>query len=144
VIARRVSGVGDFRRSGQPFGLLPSGAARAEADGAPTFSVRRRAPPASHSNPPPEIMMRNHKTHRYDDGPTACRPSSAVLKSIQQAIKKSKAMSTADVRLAAYMGLVAAPTVERPTGFNDGVFYPPTGLALDRAPGNRPLRAARM
>ncbi len=30
--------------------------------------------------------MRDPKTHRYDDGPTACRPSSAVLKSIQQAI----------------------------------------------------------
>jgi len=88
--------------------------------------------------------MRDPETPRYDDGPTACRPSSAVLKSIQQAIKKSKAMSTADVRLAAYMGLIAAHTVERPTGFNDGVFYPPTGLALDRAPGNRPLRAARM
>lgn len=87
--------------------------------------------------------MRAPRTHRYEDGPTACRPSSAVLKSIRQAIRKSRALSSADVRLAAYMGLVAA-AVERPTGFDDGVFYPPTDRALARAPANRPLRAARM
>jgi immune inhibitor A len=82
-------------------------------------------------------------SHRYEDGPTACRPSTAVLKSIQQAIKKSHALSTADVRLASYMGLVSA-VVQRPTGFNDGVFYPPADVPFSAAPANRPLRAARM
>ena len=46
--------------------------------------------------------------HRYEDGPTTCRPSTAVLKSIRQSIKKSHALSAADVRLASYMGLIAA------------------------------------
>jgi immune inhibitor A len=81
--------------------------------------------------------------HRYEDGPTACRPTTAVLRDIRQAIKTSRAMSSADVRLAAFMGLVNA-VVERPTGFNDGVFYPPSDLPLRTAPTNRPLRAARM
>ncbi len=81
--------------------------------------------------------------HRYEDGPTTCRPRAAVLKSIQQSIKKSHAMSSADVRLASYMGLIAAVT-QRPTGFNDGVFYPPSDAQLGLAPANRPLRAARM
>jgi len=66
-------------------------------------------------------------SHRYEDGPTTCRPSTAVLRSIQQSIKKSRAMSAADVRLAAFMGLVTAD-VQRPTGFNDGVFYPPSDV----------------
>ena len=35
-------------------------------------------------------------------------PAPAVLKSIQQSIKKSHALSAADVRLASYMGLIAA------------------------------------
>lgn len=81
--------------------------------------------------------------HRHENGPTTCRPSTAVLRSIQQSIKKSHAMSSADVRLAAYMGLVAAD-VQRPTGFNDGVFYPRSDVPLKLAPANRPLRAARM
>ena len=81
--------------------------------------------------------------HRYEDGPTTCRPSAAVLKSIQQAIKKSHALSSADVRLASYMGLVSA-VVQRQTGFNDGVFYPPSDVPFSAAPANRPLRAARM
>jgi len=87
--------------------------------------------------------MRDPHVHRYEDGPTTCRPSKGVLKSIRQSIKKARALSGADVRLAAYMGLVAAD-VRRPTGFNDGVFYPPTDVPVERAPRNRPLRAARM
>ena len=82
-------------------------------------------------------------SHRYEDGPTTCRPPAAVLKSIQQAIKKSHALSSADVRLASYMGLVSA-VVQRQTGFNDGVFYPPSDVPFGVAPANRPLRAARM
>lgn len=81
--------------------------------------------------------------HRYEDGPTACRPTAAVLKEIQRAIKASRALSSADVRLAAYMGLVTAD-VQRPTGFNDGVFYPPESVTLSSAPARSPLRAARM
>lgn len=81
--------------------------------------------------------------HRYQDGPTACRPIPAVLKSIRQAIKKSRALSTADVRLAAKIGLVRA-VPERPIGFNDGLFYPPGEAPFAAAPKNRPLRAARM
>lgn len=79
---------------------------------------------------------------RYEDGPTSCRPTAAVLRDIKRSIKKSHALSTADVRLAAYMGLVAAD-VRRPTGFNDGLFYPAADVALAAAPASRPLRAAR-
>ena len=81
--------------------------------------------------------------HRYEDGPTTCRPRAAVLKSIQQSIKRNHAISAADVRLASYMGLIAA-VVQRPTGFNDGVFYPQSDMPVSRAPANRPLRAARI
>jgi len=87
--------------------------------------------------------MRDPQWHRYEDGPTTCRPSKAVLKSIRQSIKKVRAMSGADVRLAAYMGLVTAD-VQRPPGFYDGVFYPPNDIPAGRAPANRPLRAARL
>lgn len=82
--------------------------------------------------------------HRYQDGPTRCRPTAAVLRDIKHAIKRSHALSSADVRLAAYMGLVRAADVQRPTGFNDGVFYPAADLQLAAAPANKPLRAARM
>jgi immune inhibitor A len=41
------------------------------------------------------------------------------------------------------MGIIAA-IPQRPTGFNDGVFYPPGEAPLELAPANRPLRAARM
>ena len=88
--------------------------------------------------------MIDPQSHRYADGPTTCRPSRAVLRNIRQSIKKARALSAADVRLAAYMGLVAARDVQRLTGFNDGVFYPPGDVPLDRAPANRPLRAARL
>jgi immune inhibitor A len=81
--------------------------------------------------------------HRYQDGPTACRPTTEVLRNIKQSIKKSHALSSADVKLAAYMGLVTAD-VQRPTGFNDGVFYPAADVQLTAAPANKPLRAARM
>jgi immune inhibitor A len=81
--------------------------------------------------------------HCYQDGPTACRPSKAVLKSIKKEIKKARALSAADVRLAAHMGLVAADLPRR-TGFNDGVFYPPGAAPLALAPAAHPLRAARM
>jgi immune inhibitor A len=80
---------------------------------------------------------------RYEDGPTACRPTAAVLKNIKKSIKTSGALSTADVRLAAFMGLVTAD-VQRPTGFNDGVFYPSADVQLASAPAKSPLRAARM
>jgi len=82
-------------------------------------------------------------THRYEDGPTTCRPTAAVLKDIKRSIKASRALSAADVRLAAFMGLVTAD-VQRPTGFNDGVFYPPTDVATRSAPTGSPLRASRM
>lgn len=81
--------------------------------------------------------------HRYEDGPTTCRPTTAVMNQIQRAIKASRALSPADVRLAAYMGLVTAD-VQRPTGFNDGVFYPPESAVRRDAPATSPLRAARM
>lgn len=81
--------------------------------------------------------------HKYEDGPSACRPTKAVLKDIQQSIKSSHAMSSADIRLAAFMGLVTAD-VQRPTGFNDGLFYPAPDIALSAAPAKSPLRAARM
>jgi immune inhibitor A len=82
--------------------------------------------------------------HRYTDGPTACRPTKAVIRSIRQEIRRARALSAADVRLAARMGIVAAADVDRPPGFNDGLFYPPEDIPFDRAPANRPLRAARM
>lgn len=81
--------------------------------------------------------------HRYEDGPTTCRPTAAVLRDIKRSIKSSRALSSADVRLAAFMGLVTAD-VQRPTGFNDGVFYPPSDAAANPAPAASPLRAARM
>ncbi len=62
--------------------------------------------------------------HRYEDGPTTCKPAKSVLNDIRRSIKRARALSAADIRLAAHMGLVAAD-VERRTGFNDGVFYPP-------------------
>jgi immune inhibitor A len=92
---------------------------------------------------PREIIMVDPQSHRYEDGPTTCRPSPAVLKSIQHSIKQSHALSAADVRLASFMGLISA-IPQRPTGFNDGVFYPPGETHLELAPTNRPLRAARM
>src|SRR5262249_37521723 len=90
-----------------------------------------------------EIIMLHPLLHQYEDGPTTCRPSTAVLKSIRQSIRKNHVLSLADVRLASYMGLIAA-IPQRPTGFNDGVFYPPGEAPLSRAPAKRPLRAARM
>jgi len=81
--------------------------------------------------------------HDYEDGPTACRPTNAVLRSIRREIKQAHALSVADVRLAAHMGLVAMD-IPRRTGFNDGVFYPPQDAVPENAPANRPLRAARM
>jgi immune inhibitor A len=81
--------------------------------------------------------------HKYEDGPSTCHPTKAVLKDIQQSIKSSRAMSSADIRLAAFMGLVTAD-VQRPTGFNDGLFYPAPDISLDAAPAKSPLRAARM
>lgn len=81
--------------------------------------------------------------HDYEDGPTACRPTNAVLRSIKREIKGAHALSVADVRLAANMGLVAMD-IPRRTGFNDGVFYPPQDATPSLAPANRPLRAARM
>jgi immune inhibitor A len=47
-----------------------------------------------------------------------------VIRNIRQQIRSSRALSRADVRLAAAMGMVNADAV-RPIGFNDGVFYPP-------------------
>ncbi len=87
--------------------------------------------------------MRHAHNHCYADGPTTCRPTTAVLKDIQRSIKKSRAMSAADVRLASYMGLIAADQ-QRQTGFNDGVFYPPSDIPVAAAPADRPLRAARL
>lgn len=87
--------------------------------------------------------MFDDRVHRYEDGPTTCRPSDQVLKEIKKSIKESRALSAADVRLASFMGLIAG-VPQRPTGFNDGVFYPPNEAPLDAAPANRPLRAARM
>lgn len=81
--------------------------------------------------------------HRYKDGPTTCRPTAAVLRDIKRSIKKSHVLSPGDMRLAAYMGLIASDG-QRPTGFNDGVFYPPSGVKLAAAPRNRPLRAVRL
>jgi immune inhibitor A len=81
--------------------------------------------------------------HRYADGPTTCVPAPGVVKNIRAAIKKSHALSAADVRLASAMGLVAA-VPQQPVGFNDGVFYPPEDAPLAMAPANRPLRAARL
>ena len=81
--------------------------------------------------------------HRYEYGPSACRPSDAVLESIKQEIKAARALSAADIRLAAHMGLVAADLPRR-TGFNDGVFYPPGAAPLALAPARRPLRAVRV
>jgi immune inhibitor A len=66
-----------------------------------------------------------------------------VIKSLRQSIKKSHALSAADVRLASYMGLIPA-VVKRPIGFNDGAFYPSGEAPLRQAPANRPLRAGRM
>lgn len=81
--------------------------------------------------------------HRYEDGPTACRAAPAVVRDIKREIREARALSTADVRLASYMGLVQA-AVRRPVGFNDGLFYPPEDVDLGRAPADRPLRAARL
>lgn len=81
--------------------------------------------------------------HHHDDGPTACRPTNAVLRSIKLEIKNARALSAADVRLAANMGLISVDLPRR-TGFNDGVFYPANAINLNRAPADRPLRAARM
>ncbi|MEO8159337.1 MAG: M6 family metalloprotease domain-containing protein, partial [Betaproteobacteria bacterium] len=86
----------------------------------------------------------DHKhTHRYEDGPTTCRPNRAVLSSIRKEIKSARALSAADVRLAGHMGLVAMDLPRR-TGFNDGLIYPPADINLALAPANHPLRAGRM
>ncbi|ARN21783.1 M6 family metalloprotease domain-containing protein [Piscinibacter gummiphilus] len=87
--------------------------------------------------------MSQTQTHRYEDGPTACRPTAAVLKDIKKSIKASHSLSAADIRLASFMGLVTAD-VQRVTGLNDGVFYPPSDIDPKTAPAQRPLRAARM
>lgn len=79
----------------------------------------------------------------YRSGPTACRPTDAVLEDIRKSINNARALSAADVRLAAAMGLVTAD-VQRPTGFNDGLFYPPSDIPVDAAGARSPLRAARM
>lgn len=87
--------------------------------------------------------MGNAHTHRYEDGPTACRPNRAVLRSIRQQIKSAHALSAADVRLAGHMGLVTVDLPRR-TGFNDGMFYPTADIDLSLAPASHPLRAGRM
>ncbi|HEU5295837.1 MAG TPA: immune inhibitor A domain-containing protein, partial [Burkholderiaceae bacterium] len=92
---------------------------------------------------PPRSTTGGAVIPRYQDGPTTCRPTAAVLKDIKQSIKKSNALSSADVRLASYMGLLNAD-VKRRTGFNDGVFYPAADVRLAAAPADKPLRAARM
>ena len=78
-----------------------------------------------------------------DDGISACCPSPAVLEDIRRAIKNSHALSAADVRLAARMGLLGA-AVERPVGLNDGVFYPPSRARANAATAAHPLRAAQL
>ena len=87
--------------------------------------------------------MRELQQHRYEDGPTTCRPVTAVLKNIRKEIKAARALSAADVRLAGHMGLVAVD-VSRRIGYNDGTFYPPDDSPLARAPATHPLRAARL
>jgi immune inhibitor A len=67
--------------------------------------------------------MRYQLPHVYEDGPTTCAPTNAVLRSVKQEIKASRALSRGDIRLAAAMGLITADVI-RPLGFNDGVFYP--------------------
>ena len=66
-----------------------------------------------------------------------------VVKSIQREIKRSGALSSADVRLASAMRLVSADTGRR-VGLNDGLFYPP-GHARELAGARRmPLAAAAL
>lgn len=73
--------------------------------------------------------------HAFDDGPTPCMPTKAVLRSIRRQLKSAHALSRGDVRLAAAMGLVTAPAV-RPRGFNDGLIYP-VGPEPERAGARR-------
>ena len=68
--------------------------------------------------------MNQHYNHRYEDGPTVCIGNPKVVKNVRSQIKKSGALSPADVRLARRMGLVDISRLGR-TGFNDGVVYPP-------------------
>jgi immune inhibitor A len=72
--------------------------------------------------------------HTYEQGPTTCAPTPEVLKSVKQEIKASRALSRADIRLAAAMGLVSAD-VSQPLGYNDGVFYPLEESVARSAPG---------
>lgn len=88
-------------------------------------------------------MMTQEDQEQYAHGPTVCGASRNVVRNIKALIKHAHALSPADVRLAEYMGLLSI-NAERPTGLNDGVFYPPSDIALDRAPAKRPLRAARL
>lgn len=59
----------------------------------------------------------------YMLGPTACMPTSAVLRSIQKQIRQSRSLTRGDIRVAAAMGLVNAD-IQQPFGYNDGTFYP--------------------
>ena len=79
----------------------------------------------------------------YEQGPSACRPTNAVLRSIRKEIRNARALSAADVRLASHMGLISMDMSHR-TGFNDGLFYPPGDSDPGLAPTNHPLRAGRM
>lgn len=67
--------------------------------------------------------MTDNQQHLYEQGPTTCAPTTEVVRSIQQEIKASHALSRGDIRLATAMGLVNSDAI-RPLGFNDGVFYP--------------------
>jgi len=68
-------------------------------------------------------MKKNDAGNSYAAGPTTCMPKPAVLTSIRQQLKKNRALSRGDVRIATAMGLVAADSL-RPYGYNDGAFYP--------------------
>jgi immune inhibitor A len=61
----------------------------------------------------------------YAQGPTACVAHPEVVRSIQEDIARIGALSGADVRLAAALGLVSSDSIQ-PVGFNDGLFYDPT------------------
>lgn len=65
----------------------------------------------------------NDSQHNYFHGPTTCIAHPEVVRSIENEIKQSHALSGGDIRLATAMGLLSTDAVQ-PFGFNDGIFYP--------------------
>ncbi len=83
----------------------------------------------------------NQFDHQYLQGATTCCPREDVIKAIRTEIRKSRSLSSADIRLAEAMGMISANRA-RSLGFNDGMIYDPADVAARAiAPSRSPSRA---